>query len=126
MLTFHRLEYAAPESLPSPTGLLQQVDSKADMWSVGMILHKLLFFKLPYNHASDNVATEERGGKESADLLEQEVANYSGFVCIILGAPFAVLMIPLNSSDSPSPPHWRLHLNRAASREPIWCFLRAC
>lgn len=43
------LEYIAPESLPSPqTGLLQQVDSKADMWSLGMILHKLLFFKLPY------------------------------------------------------------------------------
>lgn len=43
------LEYAAPESLPSPqTGLLQQIDSKADMWSLGMILHKLLFFKLPY------------------------------------------------------------------------------
>ena len=44
-----RLEYTSPESLPSPlTGLLQQIDSKSDMWSLGMILHKLLFFKLPY------------------------------------------------------------------------------
>ncbi|KAF8954903.1 hypothetical protein BDZ97DRAFT_2064311 [Flammula alnicola] len=47
------LEYTAPESLPSPhTGLLQQIDSKADMWSLGMILHKLLFFKLPYRFKS--------------------------------------------------------------------------
>ena len=44
-----RLEYTSPESLPSPhMGLLQQIDSKSDMWSLGMILHKLLFFKLPY------------------------------------------------------------------------------
>lgn len=43
------LEYSAPESLPSPiTGILKETDSKADMWSLGMILHKLLFFKLPY------------------------------------------------------------------------------
>ena len=44
-----RLEYSAPESLPSPlTGILKETDSKADMWSLGMILHKLLFFKLPF------------------------------------------------------------------------------
>ena len=48
-LIFYRLEYSAPESLPSPlTRILKETDSKADMWSLGMILHKLLFFKLPY------------------------------------------------------------------------------
>ncbi|GBE87646.1 kinase-like domain-containing protein [Sparassis latifolia] len=74
------LEYTSPESLPSPsTGLLQQVDSKADMWSVGMILHKLLFFRLPYRHASDG--DEQRDGRETADILEHEVASYSGFKC---------------------------------------------
>ncbi|KAH9940700.1 kinase-like protein [Amylocystis lapponica] len=74
------LEYTSPESLPSPfTGVLRQVDSKADMWSVGMILHKLLFFRLPYSHASDSIASEKRGDKETADMLEKEVASYTGF-----------------------------------------------
>jgi serine/threonine protein kinase len=81
------LEYASPESLPSPeTGRLQQVDSKADMWSLGMILHKLLFFRLPYRYASD--ADAQDNGKAAADLengeklqrLENEVLNYSGLV----------------------------------------------
>ncbi|KAI0795439.1 kinase-like domain-containing protein [Abortiporus biennis] len=75
------LEYTSPESLPSPTtGLLQQIDSKSDMWSLGMILHKLLFFRLPYRHASDNVEKSSRtDGKEVADLLEKEVLTYPGF-----------------------------------------------
>ncbi|THU97930.1 kinase-like protein [Dendrothele bispora CBS 962.96] len=47
------LEYAAPETLPSPiTGLLSEITSKADMWSLGMVLHKMLFFRLPYFYAS--------------------------------------------------------------------------
>ncbi|KAJ3532505.1 hypothetical protein NM688_g7411 [Phlebia brevispora] len=75
------LEYASPESLPSPTGHLSQVDSKSDMWSLGMILHKLLFFRLPYQHASDSPRTDDsrRDGKEVADLLEEEVLRYPGF-----------------------------------------------
>ncbi|OBZ78060.1 putative serine/threonine-protein kinase iksA [Grifola frondosa] len=76
------LEYAAPESLPSPsTGLLLQVDSKADMWSLGMILHKLLFFRLPYRHASDSDdgTSGRRDQKEVSDQLEREVASYPGF-----------------------------------------------
>lgn len=77
-----RLEYAAPESLPSPTGKLSQVDSKSDMWSLGMILHKLLFFRLPYAYASDSPRTEDsrRDGRELADLLEREVVSYAGYV----------------------------------------------
>ncbi|KAK7451000.1 putative serine/threonine-protein kinase iks1 [Stygiomarasmius scandens] len=52
------LEYTAPETLPSPaTGLLREVTSKADMWSLGMILHKLLFFRLPYRHAANGDAS---------------------------------------------------------------------
>lgn len=78
------LEYSAPESLPSPeTGLLRQIDSKADMWSLGMILHKLLFFRLPYRYATDG-DTQDRPlsvNEESEKLqkLENEVANYLGF-----------------------------------------------
>ncbi|KAJ7152651.1 kinase-like protein [Mycena crocata] len=75
------LEYTAPESLPSPrTGLLQPVDSKADMWSLGMILHKLLFFKLPYRYASDGDAVGSKVGEgDKMDRLESEVLEYPGF-----------------------------------------------
>ncbi|KAF8898129.1 kinase-like domain-containing protein [Gymnopilus junonius] len=82
------LEYAAPETLPSPqTGLLQQIDSKADMWSLGMILHKMLFFKLPYRYylyfsprgekISNSPFTSLEG--EKMERLEREVADYPGF-----------------------------------------------
>lgn len=84
-----RLEYSSPESLPSPSGTLSQVDSKADMWSVGMILHKLLFFRLPYSYTSDSVLHGDGSGgvgemgrrdeKEVADALEREVQTYAGY-----------------------------------------------
>jgi len=94
MLTFSftSLEYTSPESLPSPlTGLLQQVDSKSDMWSLGMILHKLLFFRLPYRYASDGDRNTDISGGGSApvsevcetdklDKLEKEVLRYAGCV----------------------------------------------
>lgn len=70
------LEYTAPEMLPSPsTGLLRQPDSKADMWSLGMILHKMLFFKLPY------VLNQGDSVPENAKLeeLETEILLYRGF-----------------------------------------------
>ncbi|KAJ3916576.1 kinase-like protein [Lentinula edodes] len=95
------LEYTAPESLPSPdTGRLQGIDSKADMWSLGMILHRMLFFKLPWRYASDGVGkdsdtprgTENPGSNhpkvrrppardeaEKMDRLEEEVLAYPGF-----------------------------------------------
>jgi serine/threonine protein kinase len=70
------LEYTSPESLPSlHTGILHQIDSKSDMWSLGMILHKLLFFRLPYQHAGEETSTEEG---EKIDRLEKEVLNYPG------------------------------------------------
>ncbi|EGO29082.1 hypothetical protein SERLADRAFT_412726 [Serpula lacrymans var. lacrymans S7.9] len=73
------LEYASPESLPSPqTGLLQQVDSKSDMWSLGMILHKLLFFKLPYQYAADGEASVV-DESDKMSKLEMEVFDYRGF-----------------------------------------------
>ena len=76
-----RLEYSAPESLPVPTTRqLLQVDSKADMWSLGMILHKLIFFRLPYTHTSDNDdPSRRRDGQEYADRLEAEILEYPGF-----------------------------------------------
>ena len=64
------MEYAAPESLmhDQRTGSLVQLDTKADMWSLGMILHKILFFRLPYIN-SDNSKYDE---------LEREILAYRG------------------------------------------------
>lgn len=50
------------------------------MWSLGMILHKLIFFRLPYSHASD-MEGSTRNGKETADALEKEISNYTGSGC---------------------------------------------
>ncbi|KAG1906220.1 kinase-like protein [Suillus fuscotomentosus] len=73
------LEYASPESLPSPlTGVLRQVDSKSDMWSLGMILHKMLFFKLPFRYATEGEATAYDEA-DKMDKLEQEILGYTGF-----------------------------------------------
>ncbi|KAF8495035.1 kinase-like domain-containing protein [Gautieria morchelliformis] len=59
------LEYTAPESLSAAN----QPSSKADMWSLGMILHMLVFFRLPYDHVEDSDISK----------LEEEVQHYSGF-----------------------------------------------
>lgn len=50
------------------------------MWSLGMILHKLLFFQLPYTHASGNTekADSKVDGRATMDLLEKEVLDYPG------------------------------------------------
>jgi len=74
------LEYTSPESLPSPqTGLLRNVDSKSDMWSLGMILHRMLFFNLPYTYASDGDRGSAAGEADKMERLEKEVLNYPGF-----------------------------------------------
>ncbi|KAG6844144.1 hypothetical protein H0H87_009487 [Tephrocybe sp. NHM501043] len=78
------LEYTSPESLPSPvTGLLQDVNSKSDMWSLGMILHKLLFFRLPYRYAAEGDANGEAIStnceSDKLEKLEKEVLSYPGF-----------------------------------------------
>ncbi|KIJ63116.1 hypothetical protein HYDPIDRAFT_93087 [Hydnomerulius pinastri MD-312] len=73
------LEYASPESLPSPeTGLLQEVDSKSDMWSLGMILHKMLFFRLPYRYATEGEASVNDDA-DKMNKLEHEILAYAGF-----------------------------------------------
>ncbi|KAH7096145.1 kinase-like protein [Auriculariales sp. MPI-PUGE-AT-0066] len=94
------LEYVAPESLtPStPTGAippsipassLPPLDSKADMWSLGMILYKMVFFRLPWisGQASTDspdgglgparVRNADSGGFQAE--LEEEIRNYRGF-----------------------------------------------
>lgn len=61
------------------------------MWSLGMILHKLLFFRLPYRYASEgdrnpNISVSGRSDapdsgvrdEEKLDRLEKEVSRYGG------------------------------------------------
>lgn len=53
-----------------------------------MILHKLLFFRLPYKWASDGEGVRDisRGAEDGhsvMDRLENEVRAYNGYACII-------------------------------------------
>ncbi|KIK63101.1 hypothetical protein GYMLUDRAFT_163886 [Collybiopsis luxurians FD-317 M1] len=96
------LEYSSPECLPAPqTGHLRQIDSKADMWSLGMVLHRMLFFRLPWRYAADAEGTDPdtptgsgtsfgnakpkirrppaRNEAEKMERLEEEVLSYPGF-----------------------------------------------
>uniref|UniRef100_V5EZU8 non-specific serine/threonine protein kinase n=1 Tax=Kalmanozyma brasiliensis (strain GHG001) TaxID=1365824 RepID=V5EZU8_KALBG len=63
------MEYMSPETiLVNPvTGRLDELSSKADIWSLGMILHLLLFFTLPFSQVDD------------VDALRGEMATYKGF-----------------------------------------------
>lgn len=58
------MEYMAPEAVIARDGHLLDLTSKADIWSLGILLHLLIFFELPYTQVDD------------VDLLRQEIATY--------------------------------------------------
>lgn len=60
-----------PESwdLDSKTGRLHVPDRSTDLWALGLILHLLSFFVLPYHKSRD-------------DDLEQEIRSYPGFFIV--------------------------------------------
>ncbi|WVW78766.1 hypothetical protein I302_100728 [Kwoniella bestiolae CBS 10118] len=63
------MEYMAPETLIQDVqGNWRPSDSHADMWSLGMILHKMLFLHLPYPDTDDY------------DALHKEILAYPGFI----------------------------------------------
>lgn len=47
------------------------------MWSLGMILHKMLFFRLPYRYATEGEASA-RDEVDKMSKLEQEILTYQG------------------------------------------------
>ncbi|KAJ9475093.1 putative serine/threonine-protein kinase IKS1 [Pseudozyma hubeiensis] len=64
------MEYMSPEAvLVNPlTGKLDELSSKSDVWSVGMILHLLVFFRLPWE-----------GDVDDLGRLRGEIGRYKGF-----------------------------------------------
>ncbi|VVT45330.1 uncharacterized protein SAPINGB_P000714 [Magnusiomyces paraingens] len=69
------LEYCAPELIrPFSSGELAQFSKKTDMFSLGMILHFLLFSRLPYTPLLIDGADSE-----SLEKLKKEVIDFKGF-----------------------------------------------
>ena len=68
------LEYMAPEAVvPGADGRLRELTSKADVWSLGILFHLLIFFELPYSQVDD------------FDLLRTEIAglgSLQAYVCL--------------------------------------------
>lgn len=65
------LAYTPPEAFtPSPTtGALPSPDRASDIWALGLILHLLCFFSLPFGEAREEGDTRK---------LEEEVRAYKG------------------------------------------------
>ncbi|KAK4048089.1 putative serine/threonine-protein kinase iks1 [Microbotryomycetes sp. JL201] len=63
------LAYLAPETweLDKKSGKLRSADRAVDQWALGLILHLLAFFALPYHNEHDML------------LLEKEIQVYRGF-----------------------------------------------
>lgn len=67
------------------------MDSKSDMWSLGMILHKLIFLRLPYPEVDST----------DVDGMERNVLAYEGYKatpeivwqCKRRGLPRALLLL---------------------------------
>lgn len=58
------LEYMAPETIVPQYGQLAELSSKADIWSLGILLYVLIFFDLPYTQVDD------------VDLLQREISSF--------------------------------------------------
>lgn len=48
------------------------------MWSLGMILHKMIFFQLPYRYASEEEEGSAADDTDKLNKLEKEILGYSG------------------------------------------------
>ena len=67
------LEYMAPETIVPQHGQLAELSSKADIWSLGILLYVLIFFDLPYTQVDD------------VGLLQSEISAFHSLEDIIHG-----------------------------------------
>ncbi|GAA5824661.1 hypothetical protein JCM11251_005293 [Rhodosporidiobolus azoricus] len=90
------LAYTPPESflLDPKTGKLPSPDRATDQWALGLILHLLCFFALPWRNAGEEGDTRE---------LEREIRAYRGFYPSDVLPPFSPKPSPPLSSTSSSP-----------------------
>ncbi|CAE6425417.1 unnamed protein product [Rhizoctonia solani] len=91
------LEYSAPESLRhNQDGSLRQITSKSDVWSLGMILHKLIYFRLPWKNDEDMAELEKeiirfQGYKANAENMQVfEKRRLPAALCQLLSKMLAV------------------------------------
>ncbi|CAE7071184.1 unnamed protein product [Rhizoctonia solani] len=91
------LEYSAPESLRhNQDGSLRQITSKSDVWSLGMILHKLIYFGLPWKNDEDMAELEKeiigfQGYKANAENIQTfEKRRLPAALCQLLSKMLAV------------------------------------
>lgn len=61
------LEYMAPETIVPHEGQLAELTSKADIWSLGILLYTLIFFDLPYTQVAD------------INILQHEISSFHSF-----------------------------------------------
>lgn len=63
------LDYVPPEAfqIDPATGSLREMSSQADLWALGLLLHQLCYFRLPYQ-------------QQDVELLRQEIESFQGYV----------------------------------------------
>lgn len=73
------LEYMAPEAVvPDANGALSELSSKADIWSLGILFHLLVFFDLPYSQLDD------------LEVLRREIAAFRSLKQCVAHSPAGV------------------------------------
>lgn len=94
------LDWVPPESLKKDprTGQLYEVTQTGDMWQLGLVLHCLCFFRLPYQESDD------------IDRLREEIQRYPGY--LLPSSSRDQFPIDSQSLSSHVPPADRLDLPR--------------
>ncbi|CAE6469741.1 unnamed protein product [Rhizoctonia solani] len=100
------LEYSAPESLRhNQDGSLRQITSKSDIWSLGMILHKLIYFRLPWKNDEDMAELEKeiigfQGYRASVENIQAfENRRLPAALCHLLNKMLAIEPVERPGSD---------------------------
>ena len=101
------LEYMAPEAVvPGTDGRLRELTSKADVWSLGILFHLLIFFELPYSQVDD------------FDLLRTETAGLGSLQAYVHHSPSNVAARGLGRRFDMIHPLLTELLARMLQREP--------